>query len=297
MTGATVAQVILVMLLWAGCFPLITIGIEYAPHLTFAALRAFLAGAVLIAVAVALRRSFPKSGRLWAAITIIGFSSTGLGFLGMFHAAEFVSPGVATVIANTQPLLAAILANIVLNEKLVAQSKAGLSLGFVGILIIAMPQVLSEGHQSYILGIAYIFLAALGITISNVLIKKITPDVDALTAMGLQILIGSSPLIFGAWIMEEPASVRWSYEFVGALLGLSLLGTALVYWLWFSILERTPLNQANCFSFLIPIFGLTMGMLFYGESLHWVQLVGIALTVLGVGLVTRGSTRPLTTDE
>lgn len=297
MTIVTIAQIILVMLLWAACFPLITAGIEFAPHLTFAALRAILAGLTLTALALALRRPLPKEGRVWAMVAVVGLGATSLGFLGMFHAAEFVSPGIATVIANTQPLMAAGLAGIVLNERLTAHGKAGLALGFVGILVIVSPQLLSEGQNNYILGVAYIVLAALGITVSNVLIKRIAGNVDALMAMGLQMLIGSIPLILGAWAMEEPTAIRWSFTFVAALLGLSLFGTALVYWLWFSVLEKAPLNRANAFSFLIPIFGLTIGALFYGESLGWSQLIGIALTVLGVGLVTRRGTRSAAVDR
>ncbi len=292
MTIATIAQVILVMLLWAACFPLITAGLEFAPHLTFAALRAILAGLTLTVLAFALRRPLPKERRVWAMVTIVGLGATSLGFLGMFHAAEFVSPGIATVIANTQPLLAAVLAGIVLNERLTARGKAGLILGFVGILVITSPRLFSGGQDNYILGVAYILLAALGITVSNVLIKRIAGNVDALMAMGLQMLIGSIPLVFGAWAMEDPTTIQWSFTFIGALVGLSLFGSALVYWLWCSVLEKVPLNRANAFSFLIPIFGLTMGALFYGETLGWPQLVGIALTILGVGLVTRHGTRP-----
>ena len=237
MSIATIAKIILVMMLWAACFPLIAAGIEFAPHMTFAALRAFLAGVTLTLLAVALRRPLPKEPQIWAMVAIVGLGATTLGFVGMFHAAEFVSPGIATVI-----------------------------------------------------------LAALGITVSNVLIKRIAGKVDALMAMGLQMLIGSIPLALSAWTMEDPTSIRWSLTFVGAFLGLSLLGTALVYWLWFSVLEKTQLNRANAFSFLIPIFGLTMGFLFYDETLGWPQLVGIALTILGVGLVTRRGTRSLEVD-
>ena len=290
MTIVTIAQIILVMLLWATCFPLITAGIEFAPHLTFAALRAILAGLTLTALALALRRPLPKEGRVWAMVAIIGLGATSLGFLGMFHAAEFVSPGIATVIANTQPLLAAGLAGIILNDRLTAHGKAGMALGFVGILVIDSPQLFSDGQNNYLIGVAYILMAALGITVSNVLIKRLAGNVDALMAMGLQMLIGSIPLVLGAWAMEEPTAVQWSFTFVGALLVLSLFGTALVYWLWFSVLEKVPLNRANAFSFLIPIFGLTMGVQFYGEPLGWPQLIGIALTILGVALVTRHGT-------
>ena len=45
--------------------------------------------------------------------------------------------------------------------------------------------------------------------------------------------------------------------------------------------------RANSFSFLVPVFGLTMGALFYGETLGWPEFVGIGLTLLGIGLVNR----------
>lgn len=297
MTIATIAQIILVMLLWAACFPLIAAGLAFAPHLTFAALRAIIAGMALIAVALALGRRLPRGRRVWAMVAIIGVGATSLAFLGMFHAAEFISPGIATVIASTQPLLAAMLAGVVLGERLTASGKAGLVLGFLGIVVIVAPRLLVGEQENYLLGVVYIVMAALGVTVSNVLIKRIAGSIDALMAMGLQMLIGSIPLLLGAWAVEEPAAIRWTLTFVAALLALSLFGTALVYWLWISVLERVPLNRANAFSFLIPIFGLTMGALFYGETLGWTQLVGITLTILGIGLVAhRGTERGIAGD-
>ena len=72
-----------------------------------------------------------------------------------------------------------------------------------------------------------------------------------------------------------------------ALLALSLLGTSLAYWLWCGTLARVELNRANVFAFLVPMFGLTIGGLWFGERLEWPQLLGIGLTIVGVGLVLR----------
>lgn len=275
------------MLLWAICFPLITVGIPFAPHLTFATLRALLAGSALVALAFALGRPMPREARIWAILAGVGLGATTLGFLGMFHAAEFVTPGIATVIANTQPLLAAVLASAVLSERLDLGGKWGLALGFGGIVLITAPQLLAAPAGNYAIGVAYIVLAAVGITVSNVLIKRIAGEVDALMAMGIQLLIGALPLLVIAWAFEQPQDVIWSSQFVFALVSLSLPGTALVYWLWFSILEKCPLNRANAFSFLIPIFGLSMGVLFYGEAMGWSEAGGIGLSVAGIVLVNR----------
>ena len=288
MTTTTIVQTVMVMLLWASCFPLITVGIEYASHLTFAALRALIAGLALTSLAFILRRPLPKRSNDWFMVILIGLGATSLGFLGMFHAAELVSPGIATVIANTQPLMAAVLAGFILGEHLTGRSKIALAVSFLGIITIASPHLLGDGSTSFAVGLAYIILAALGITLSNVLIKKISGRVDIFMAMGLQMLFGSLPLMVVAAMTETPTAVQWSYTFITVLLVLSLPGTALVYWLWCSVLEKVPLNRANAFSFLIPVFGLTIGMLFYGEGLTELQVVGVFITVAGVAIVVHG---------
>ncbi|MEL6207256.1 MAG: DMT family transporter [Pseudomonadota bacterium] len=285
MSLAAIGQTIVVMLLWASCFPLITIGIDYAPHLTFAALRAEIAGASLIGLAVLLGKPRPRGARNWLMLGIVGFGATSLGYFGMFHAAEFVSPGIATVIANTQPLLAAALAALLLDERLSIRKALGLALGFAGILAIAAPQLTSSAGNAYAFGFALIIMAALGVTISNVTIKKIAGGIDPLFAMGIQMLVGGWPLVLIAGLTEEPINIVWTWEFIAALLLLSLLGSALVYWLWFKILEDVPLTSANAFSFLIPMFGMLIGALFFGETFGWVELVGITLTLVGIGLV------------
>jgi drug/metabolite transporter (DMT)-like permease len=127
------------MVLWASCFPLITIGLDLVPHLAFAALRAALAGLCLLALGGLCRRPVPVGRRTWILIVMVGLAATSMGFFGMLHAAEFISPGLATVIANTQPIIAAVLAHVFLRERLMAIGKIGLAVGLAGIATIAWP--------------------------------------------------------------------------------------------------------------------------------------------------------------
>ncbi len=280
------------MFLWAICYPLITIGIAYAPHLTFATMRAVIAGAILLGLALALGRALPRGWKIWATLAVIGFGATSLGYFGMFHAAEFVSPGIATVIGNTQPLLAAGLAGVVLGERLTVWGKFGLVLGFLGIVVIAAPRLFTGAQDSYLIGVAYIVLATLGITVSNVMLKRIADTVDPLMAIGLQLLIGSIPLAVIAALTEDVTLIEWSPGFVFALVGLAMFGSALVYVIWMSVLVDVPLSKANAFSFLVPVFGLTIGLLYYGETLGWPELIGSCLALAGVMIVTQKGIAP-----
>tara|TARA_R110002096_G_scaffold327314_1_gene521392 strand:- start:14522 stop:15439 length:918 start_codon:yes stop_codon:yes gene_type:complete len=275
-------QIIIVMFLWSICFPVIVLGLPYAPHLTFAALRAFLAGIALLIPAYCLNKQQPHGIKIWLKLAAIGLGATTLGFYGMFHASEFVSPGIATVIANTQPLMAMVLAYIFLNERMDTRGKIGVSFGFIGIVIISFPSLTSDASGNYTLGVLYIILAAVGITVSNVLIRHIAGQIDALTAMGWQLVIGSFFLGLIALFTEDITAINWNMPFISSLLLLALPGTALAYWLWFRVLEQIDLTRANSFSFLVPIFGLVMGVIFYQEQIQLTTLAGVSLTIIGI---------------
>lgn len=279
-----ITQALLVMVLWAACFPLIGLGLQDAPHLYFAALRALLAGLALLFVAVVLRRPVPRGVMNWAQLTGIGIGATTLAFLGMFHASEFISPGLATVIASTQPILAAALGYLLLGERPGWVGHAGMALGFVGILLIVWPGV-GAPSGGYALGLAYLLLATLGITFSNVLIRRVAGTVDAIMAMAIQLLIGAVPLLLAAAMLEEADDILWTGPFIFSLLALSLAGTALAYWLWCRVLEITELYRANVFTYLVPGLGLAMGAFFYDERISTMTVFGILLTVAAMWLV------------
>jgi len=287
MTVSVALRLLAVMVLWASCFPLITIGLDLAPHLAFAALRAALAGLCLIALGTLCGRPVPVGKRSWILIVVVGLGATSMGFLGMFHAAEFVSPGLATVIANVQPIIAAILAHVFLGERLMVIGKIGLAVGLAGIAIIAWPSVATVHIQGYSFGIAYVVLAATGVSIGNIAIKRLTGQVDPIMAMGFQLLIGAVPLALISMLMEDVSLLTWSTEFISILVILAVLGSSLAFWLWFEALERVDLNRANAFTFLVPIFGLTIGASFFGERLETVQVAGVVLVLTGISLVQR----------
>jgi drug/metabolite transporter (DMT)-like permease len=205
----------------------------------------------------------------------------------------------ATVIANTQPLLAAALAFMVLNERLGTTGIVGLAVGLAGIVVIAAPGFTAQqNNDHYLLGIGFVLLAAAGITISNVAFKYLAGTVDPLMAAGTQLLIGMIPLSIIAALTETPGDVTWSPTFVLILLGLALPGTAVAYWLWLSALQTLPLTRANAFSFLVPIFGLSIGIAFYGEVLTVAIALGASLALIGIILVTRvDDTKRAAVDE
>lgn len=271
------------------CYPLITSGLRDAPHLTFAFLRAVIAGSLVALAAVVLGRPMPRGIRTWLGLAGIGLGTTSLGFIGMFHAAEFVAPGTATIISHTQPLIAAFLAYWFLGEQLPRQRRFGLLLAFVGIVIISLPQLTGTGKVYFAVGLGYIVLATIGVSVGNVLTKSLGGRVDPLVGTAVQLLIGAIPLAAAASWQDQPATINWSLTFVASLLGLAVLSTALARCLWFALLERVPLSRANGFTFLSPLIAITLGVAFYGETVGVLTVLGMALTVFGIFFAERTS--------
>lgn len=289
MLTRSIPILILVAFLNALCFPLVTLGLEHAPHITFATLRAMIAGLSLAIVAAILRRPIPTDVGSWIALCAIGLGATTFAYFGMFHAAEFVSPGLATILTNTQPLIAAVFAFGFLSERLRPAQYMGLGIGFLGIITVAMPQLgFGDGFGKFA-ALSYALLAAAGLAVSNVVMKSIRGSIDPLVAMAAQLLLGALPLAILALLTEQPSEIRLSPGFALTLVLLALPGTALSYWLWFWVLERIPLSYANAFTFLTPVLALLIGVIAFDEQIGPLLILGLVLTGFGVLIVERNS--------
>ena len=201
----------------------------------------------------------------------------------MFLGARHLSPGLATVLAGTQPLIAAAIAAIWLGETLKAKGIAGLVTGFLGVGLLSWPGF-GGNNDGYLWGITWVLMAAIGTAIGNILLKKEAGGSIA-APMAIQLLFGGGMLLFASAMAGEHWKVDWTARFTGSLLVLSALATAAMIFLWFRLLARAPLNQLNVFSFLTPVFGLLIGFLFFDERLQLAQALGILVVTFGIALM------------
>ena len=280
-------QVLMVIILWAICYPLITTGLTAFSPFHFATLRSLLAGASLLVAGVMLKRPIIPERSTWTGLVYISLTFTTLGFAGMFLAGGRVTPGLATVIANVQPLLAAFLGYFFLTERLTRASSLALLVGFAGIVVIAYPGLTEQSSNSTLVGVGLVLVGAIGVAIGNVILKHIANHVDPLIAMAWILLLGAIPLAIAASIFESADTMHWSLTSVIALLTLSTFGTSLAFFWWLDLLRRIDLNVLNAYTFLTPVFALFIGILFYSERLLVIEWFGVAIVVFAVFLASR----------
>lgn len=286
--GGAVASLLAVAVLTALCYPLLSIGLTYAQPFQFAALRAGIAGLVLLMLALLLRRPLPRTRGLWLRVALSGLSATTIGFVAMFGAATLVAPGIATVVAGTQPIVAALLALAMFGQPFTARQAAGMSVALAGIAVMTFRDVVAGGSTAS-LGVVLVMLATLGIAFGNALTKRFASDVDPIAAAALQLLVGAVPLALLAFLTEPMSPQILNPRFLALVAALGIGGTAVTFTLWIAVLKDCPLNAANAFNFLAPVLGVVISIVFLGEGLTPVAMAGMALTLIGIALaVSRG---------
>ena len=85
-----------------------------------------------------------------------------------------------------------------------------------------------------------------------------------------------------SFIIETPWRLSVSLLSLGALVCLSLLGTALAYILYYYLLARIGATNVSLVTYLIPITGVFWGAFLLGERLHWSAFLALALILAGI---------------
>lgn len=262
---------------WGACFVAIRWGLRDAPVLWFAALRSLTAGAVLVGAGALGRRALPAGRRAWLLIGALAATNAALAFAAMFAGVDGLSTGVASVLANAQPLLVLLPAWWLFGERVSPRAAGGMVLGFAGLLVVAVP---GGGGSGAWLSI----LAAAAITAGTLLSRRLT-GVDTLQAVGWHFVIGGVALAVVAGAVEGLPRIAWTPRFVASLAFLSLVGTALAFWAWFTETQRCELGPLAAWTFLTPVFGLGFGVVLAGESVAGWTAAGLAVVLASLWLV------------
>ena len=257
-----------------GCFLGIQWGLRDAPLLWFAALRALLGGAALASVALWQRRRLPPSLNAWGRIAALGVVNVSLAFAAMFAGVAGLATGVAAVLANAQPLLILLPAWWLFGERLTARAGAALGVGFTGLLVVSVP---GGGGSGAVLSL----VAAAAVTAGTLMVRSMG-DLDVVMLSAAHFLIGGLILAGVAFAVEGPPAIDWTPRFVIVLAFLGLVATAATTLAWFVEAQRSRLSSLTVWMFLIPVFGLLIGIVVLGERPTAWTGTGIALVLLGM---------------
>jgi drug/metabolite transporter (DMT)-like permease len=266
---------------WGYTWVLAKQALSFAPPFAFAAERC-VGGALALLLALKLMGR-PVKLVAPGATFAIGLAQV-TGFM-VFQTWALVEggPGKTAVLIFTMPIWTLLIAWPLLGERIRgAQWLAALST-LTGLVLIIEPWNMHSSLFSKFLGV----MAALCWAIGTVLIKRLraTQQVDLLGLTTWQMLLGAVPLMLLAWLVPERAT-NWSASYIEILIFMSVISTALCWWLWVTILDRVPAWEASLSVLGTPVVAIISSRFALNEEFKLGELAGILLIGSGLALLS-----------
>lgn len=177
-----------------------------------------------------------------------------------------------------------------LGERLTRRKVAALLLGFGGAGLIAYPAFTDPAHHGPAAALLPLGAAA-GFAISSVIVKRIGARGAEVQVAAWQLLLGGAALFAVSAVLEPQAPVRWAAPFVGLLLFLAVIGTALTTVVWYWLVQRDDVGRLSIALFFVPAVGLGLGTALFGERLEHAQVLGVALILSALAVLMLGGKR------
>jgi len=265
-------------MLWASNFVVSKVVVESGLHpLLLTALRWTIAGSLLYAYARlrGLRLAFGKELLVPALTGITGFSA--LIYLGlMFSKASIIGLTMAFI-----PIATAILASVVLKEKISTLLKVSIAFGTVGGLLLS-----TGGLQSLSwLGVLFGISASVDWAVYTVWSKRIMLELSPMELL-VSISIMAQPI---NWLIALPflalSPLHDSIVLAGRLY-VALVPGFLAYFLWLYSVKLVGASRAGVYINALPLFTLVIAIIVLEERLDVLEALGATSILIALALVT-----------
>jgi drug/metabolite transporter (DMT)-like permease len=273
------------VLLWSTGFIGAKFGLPYAEPLTFLLIRLSLVAAVLGIVALVMRAPWPRRWADVGHLVVAGLLVHGVYLGGVFTGIHNGLPaGVAALIVGLQPLLTAAASSRVLGERVSGRQWLGLALGLGGVLLVVWEKLSLK--TEYLVGIGLCTAALVGITIGTLYQKRFCGGMDLRSGTAIQYAATSVGLLALA-LGFETMQVRWTGEFIFALVWLGLVLSVGAVFLLYILIRRGAAAKVASLFYLVPPATAVIAYLMFDERLGVFAWAGMAVTAVGVALVNR----------
>jgi drug/metabolite transporter (DMT)-like permease len=269
-------------LMWSSAFATARIIVASAPPLLSLSLRFFLSGTVAILNARALGQSWRLPGG-WQgpqarAVLIFGLCQNAL-YLGLnFVAMQWIEASLAAIIASSMPLIVAALGWAWRGERTSPLGVFGLIVGMAGVALIMGTRVSGGADPA---GIALCLIGATALAVATLSVRGASGSGNLLMIVGLQMLVGSVTLGVVSALTETPALTP-SLPLLLAFLYQTFVPGLAATLIWFWLVGQIGAVRAATFHFLNPFFGVAIAALLLGERIEALDIVGVAVVMLGI---------------
>lgn len=276
-------------LVWGSTWLVIKVGLEGVPAFLGAALRFLLAAAILLGLAT-LRHLRLRPNRAEALLILFFGAVVFFADYGLLYWAEgYIPSGLTAVLFSTMPFLVLLFALPLLGERPTVLKVGGMTLGFLGILVIFRDYLGAVGP-----GVVVPMVAVVGSAIcaglGSVAVKRQGQTFPAIPFNGWAMTVGALLHLLLGRLVAEPLAAPSYPVGVLSILFLALLGSVFGFIGYFWLLQRMEATTLSLITLVFPVIALALGF-GLGERVDVLEVVGAGLTLGGVALSTLGPRR------
>ena len=279
-----IGESVLATTIWASSFVFVKIGLEYMGPLTIAGFRYFLAFLILLPFLI--RKGMirqPISRGIWLRLFAIGISAYTVGNGALFWGLKYLPATTVSFLMSLSPLLILIGGAVWLKEIPTRWQVFGIVVSLSG-SVLFFSSGLKSGEP---VGIVIVIVGLIGFMLFGILGREIAKvkQLDTITLTTIPLAIGGGFLLLIAFPLEGMPLL--STKSVGIVLWLAIVNTALAYVLYNHSLQILTALEMNVMLNLTPLGTALLAWWFLGERLGFVQIIGMAVMIIGVIFVQR----------
>jgi drug/metabolite transporter (DMT)-like permease len=225
----------------------------------------------------------------WIQFVVAGVAGQVLAQLGMTWGISKSLASNGAILNLLIPVISAVLASLMLKERLTPLRITALLIGLVGVILLSASDLResSFGQMRFLTGNILIFGGCLGSSFYNVYCKGLMhkfKEIEILIFSYITASIASIPLFI--WV--EPFHFRvfltldWKSWAAFAFLAFFMYGASML--LFFKALQHLDVTTASTSLYLVPVFGVVLAFVLLGEHLNPLAVLGAAV-VLGATLL------------
>jgi drug/metabolite transporter (DMT)-like permease len=277
----------IVVLTWAGNWPLMKLALAHAPPLKFVLLRLVGSLGLIVPALLAARQPLlPYRGErlvlFWVGeLQVAGFLIASVIGLSILPA------GRAIVLAYTMPLWAIPIGLFLWPEPHRRAQLVGTAIGFAGLVLFMNPGLVDWRDPRVLAGNALLLLAAIFWALGSCLYRQHRFSSPFWVQTFWQLLVSVPPVAAIVIFGSAPGAVEWSPFLLAIVIYNAVVTTALGYFLWGKVLSLMPAAMAGQVLTLTPIGGFVLSLMIFGGTLTTDVIVSIVLIVTGVFVTLR----------
>jgi len=277
-------------LLWSSGWIVAGYSALYADPLTFLVVRYGSAGVLLVLLAFVVRAPWPDTPRAVFDCVVTGVLLHAAYLGGVWWAIRHGLPaGISGLIAGLQPILTALLAPALVGERISPIRWAGILCGFLGIALVLEPKlsgVAPAALWGVLVPVVVNVVGMVAVTLGSFYQKARIVSGDLRTVTAVQYIAAFLVTLPFAWALE-PMQITWNLT-MGLVLAWSVLALSLGgIGLYLMMIRRGAVSRVSTFLYLVPALVAVEAWALFGENLTPLQMLGMAVTIVGVILASR----------